>query len=255
MNGRQIDDIEAHIGRVLQAGFAVLQASMPARRRRTRAREELIPCGIACPRRIDHDFQLALEPQHQIQVRVACRDCIRCVVQCHTFASFDRIVGAQACCPRSQSIRIRAGGTRCRLLDQHRALQQRRGDVLHVHAARKLAPPRQQVIDPGIDRVTIAAEVLHREAGAETIVAERLHFERLPRLRIGVAVVNAAAYGVVTIGEQICFHHHRLPDHALDRKAAAIDLRRDVLDDHAHAPIDGDRVDLLGANGLTPSAH
>ena len=95
------------------------------------------------------------------------------------------------------------------------------------------AAPGFEVIHPAGHRVQIAAELLNGEFGAEAVVAERFHGDFVPFGAAVMPIQQQRGHLVVTVGEDVSFDDDGLARRALYREPAAIDSRRDVLDDDA----------------------
>ncbi len=100
---------------------------------------------------------------------------------------------------------------------------------------RDVALPCREVIDPRLDGVFVTAELARRELRGETVVAAPLIAMRCHSRLAVTAEQDGAGDDVVTVREHVRRHAHGVAAHAFDREAAAIDLRRDVLDDDAGA--------------------
>src|SRR5207302_2359919 len=71
----------------------------------------------------------------------------------------------------------------------------------------------------------------------EAVVAERLERRRLPAALAGLAVADARAEHLVPVAEDVGGDDDALAERSLDRVAAAVEERRDVLDpDPARLP-------------------
>ena len=120
--------------------------------------------------------------------------------------------------------------------------------------------PRPEAVDPGRDRVLVAADLLERERRAPAVVAERLHLDLvpLPVVRAGAAPAQHGANLVVAVGEGIGLDDHPVADDPLDREAAVVDARRDVLDDRSAAAVELEvghfRTGFALARGLAGAA-
>jgi len=116
----------------------------------------------------------------------------------------------------------------------------RDADVLGVRAAREIVPPRQEMVDPGGHRVAVAPRFGDRERAAPAVVAQRRHRRLAPLDLVVAAPAQAAGEHVVTVGEAVGLDVDLVADDALDRKASAVDRRRDALDDGAAVAGRGD---------------
>jgi hypothetical protein len=119
-------------------------------------------------------------------------------------------------------------------------------------AFEQIPPPRLQMIYPGAHGEEVPAQCLRDEPRSPPIVGQGLHRHDVPFVRAVVTIEKLAVDRIVSIREHVRFHHDALPHRALDRKAAAIDLRRDPFNDDAcarHVP----GGELPGARNSTPS--
>jgi hypothetical protein len=103
------------------------------------------------------------------------------------------------------------------------------------------------MIHPRLDCIKVASQVIYVESRAEAIVAEGFHRRALPFRFLRPPPAQLCAHRIVPIGKDIGFHAHFIADHSLDRKASAIDLRLDTLDDDARSSVLG--LDLRAVHG------
>jgi hypothetical protein len=80
------------------------------------------------------------------------------------------------------------------------------------------------VIYPTFDRVTISAEVFHRESTSPAIVTEGLHFGSVGFIAAFVPKQKLTGDLIMPIAEYSGFYHYRVADDTFYRKTAAIDL-------------------------------
>src|SRR5690606_35620240 len=127
--------------------------------------------------------------------------------------------------------------------DERRARLERKRDVARVEPAQELVAPRQERIDPGRERVLVAADVRDAKRAAPAVVAERLERSLAPGALIRPPVKQQRGDAVVPVREDVGFDGDRLADDALDRESPAVDLGRDPFDNGAAAAVDGAVVD------------
>jgi hypothetical protein len=102
----------------------------------------------------------------------------------------------------------------------------------------EVAPPGPDVVEPGDDPEVELTELVDREAARPAVVLELVHRHGLPPARAVVPELQLCAECAVTVGEHVCLDHDDVPDDALDRVAAAVDVGSHVLD--------GDLCGLIG---------
>src|SRR5207247_9555371 len=90
----------------------------------------------------------------------------------------------------------------------------------------ELAAPCLEMIDPGLDRVDVAAELGDRELTPPAVVAERRHWRLAPSRRSLVPIAHDGGQGVVTVGEDVRLDDHGLADDPLGRGSAVFHLGR-----------------------------
>ena len=100
-----------------------------------------------------------------------------------------------------------------------------------LELALELVAPRGEAVDPGDDRVLPAPEPVGRERRLPAVVAERLQRRLGPALlarrRGGAATARRTSWPSAKI---VAETSQLVAERALDREAAAVDARRDVLD-------------------------
>ena len=101
--------------------------------------------------------------------------------------------------------------------------------------------PGEQRVDPRGNGIAIAAKRIDGEFRAPAIVRQRDHGHELPCPLVVAAVQEPTRERIVSVGKAIGFDDDGFADRALDRKAATVDGRRDVLDDDPDAAIRGER--------------
>jgi hypothetical protein len=94
----------------------------------------------------------------------------------------------------------------------------------------QLVPPRRGAVAPRLDEVLPTAAARHLERAGEDVVADRLERRRLEAARAGLAIEDAGTEDVVPVANHRGGDVDALADRALDREAAAVELRLHVLD-------------------------
>ena len=227
VDGRQVEDVEAHVRDVGQAVLEVAERAVHTRLSR-RARECLVPGAEPRALRLDHDLQLALVSGAERAVGVPVHEGVKIFlllgVGCFRLLA-DR--GRQ----RGQLGGVLTARAGCRLVDEARTDLDLDLDVLSrgdsLGQARR---PRSVVVDPALDRVGVAAELGDVEAAAPAVVDERRHRHLGPIRRRLVAVLEHGGERVVAVREDVGFDDHALADGPFDRKSAGVHLWRDGLD-------------------------
>ena len=101
-------------------------------------------------------------------------------------------------------------------------------------AGEEIVEPRSELIDTSTERVLDDADALGIDDGSESIVAESGHRDIAPGLVAhGVAVTEFAREKVVSVDEDVRLDRDPLADDGLCGITAAVDFRRDVVDDEA----------------------
>ena len=241
---REVEHVEAHGRDGGQAGFDIPEGSVPAGLGRRRPREQFVPGAEIRPfafgqeRQVDRvpGFQAAVgKARSQFGQRLVERQCLeRMRVALGRLGS-----GFDFMSPVFQRLSMGARGALRGAGNLDRADLCRNADVVRVDSARHLVAPRGERIDPGHHGVDIGADGRGRELGFPHVVDERLHGHFV---RVGVGLVGRApaqhdARHVVAVGEAVGGDAHRVARHALDREAAAVDIRQHRVDDGAHAAV------------------
>ena len=86
------------------------------------------------------------------------------------------------------------------------------------------------MIDPGGQRVAIAADLGDREFSTPTVIRKREHVRFGPCRIFFIAVTQQAAQHIMPLGEGIGFNHDPVALNPFDREPPAIDFRLYVLD-------------------------
>src|ERR1700674_1160752 len=96
--------------------------------------------------------------------------------------------------------------------------------------------PRLEGVDPGPNRVAVAPKLCDRELAAPAVVLEWRHPGFVPIACRFVAVEDDARERVMTVGEDVSLDCDPIPDRALAREPAGVDLGADRLDGHTKPP-------------------
>ena len=126
-----------------------------------------------------------------------------------------------------------AGALRRRLGDAH-AL-----DGLETQRLRRrllladLVEPGAERVAPGLDRELVTGVALERKATGPAVVVDEAHRRAAPLGLAGNAVQHRGGDLLVAVGEDVGPHLDGIADDAFRRRAAAVDLRPDRLDDDA----------------------
>ena len=198
--------------------------------RRARPGEALVPGRVARLQRIDLDGLAAVVDDRPLAIRVAAHQLGQLRVQ-----------------PQHRARPARPGGERAGETPQphgvgsprptgRRLHQRHAAEQLDLHRLARFEPlgqvpgPGLEPVDPGAEAVAVAGQLGHGEAGLPAIVAQGAERRLGPHRLSQEAVLEHAADGIVPVGEHVRLDQHRLPHHTLDRVAAGVNLRRDVLD-------------------------
>src|SRR5262249_23038191 len=126
--------------------------------------------------------------------------------------------------------RPRGGG------DDLAAFGQLQLDLLsRLELLRDVAPPGGEDIRPGFDRVDVARVSSEPEATGPAVIVAVHHRGPVPLRLVDRAMEERGADDVVAVAEDIGPDFEQIADDALDRIAAAVDLRVDGFDDDAIA--------------------
>jgi hypothetical protein len=189
---RQVEDVEAEVGE---------------------ARQELAHAGEAAPRAREELVPRAEAAEHAVDV--------------HRVRRRPRLLGA------------RAGRRGERLLDgqllgvqQHSTLRELAAEIglAGRHLASQLLLERGDAVDPRLDPEAPGTRPADLEGAGPDVVPERLEGRLAPTGRVGALVPNRGAERLVPVAEDPGGHLDTVAGGALDRVAAAVDLRRDLLD-------------------------
>ncbi len=230
---RQVEHVEAHGLDVGESRLNVPKRAVAAPHRRAGAGEQLVPGAEPRLLAVHGHGQLRLVDGREGPLAVARHQVGQLRIQ--GTGGPRRPAGAQRLRRRPQRPRISRrpgpGGPLGRRLDQPDPDQQLHRHVLPcVEALAQVARPGVEPVDPGLDRVPVAADGVHAELGPEPVVAQRLHRHLGPRFLVVVPVEQHRADQVVPVGDDLGLDHHRIADDALDREPSAVDLRRQLRD-------------------------
>jgi hypothetical protein len=231
MDRREIDDVEAELGDVVEPAFRVRERAVLAVGA-GRAREQLVP--RRAPRERALHEQLALRV-HRCQRPI--RKLRHRLGELRARGVSDTLLDGRGSAQRP--CRRREGrATRDRRVDEHRAFEELDRDIdARGELALESALPARERVDPRERAVVVAAELRQRYRRAPRIVA-RVGERDLP-VR-GLALVAYQQHGrdrVVTVREQIRLDLEGLANDALDRIATTVDLGTEREHHHAPAPI------------------
>ncbi|MNF66657.1 hypothetical protein D3C84_484530 [compost metagenome] len=88
-------------------------------------------------------------------------------------------------------------------------------------------------VEPGLDTKPVVPGRRDLELALPAVVTQAAHYFALPALIGVIAPAHAHREPVMTVGKHLARHGHHLPFDGLDRKLAAIDHGRGVLDRNA----------------------
>ena len=185
VDGRQVEDVEAHAGDVWQQTFDVFECSLPAGLWRCavrapaacRAWEQLVPGAEPRLHRLDQHLELAAVWRH-VPLRVAAHELDG--LRVHVGLTFAKRLreGSQA-----RGVLRGAVGAKCALRAPgalRGCLDQTRPDLqLDLHVLARLEPldklpaPAREVVDPALDGVDVAAQLRDWELRPPAIVDQR----------------------------------------------------------------------------------
>ena len=232
VDGRQVQDVEAHPGDVGEPLLDIAEGAVRARLA-GRAREQLVPGAEARPLEIDQHLELARVAARQAAIGVALHERLELFAlrRRHRSPLFPECLGQ-----RGQLRGVVARGA------PGRGLHQARADLkveLHVlrrfDALGELPVPRPERVDPALDRVDVPPDLGRGEASAPAVVDQRCHRRLGPLLRRLVPVPQHRRQRVVAVGEHVGLDHDDFAHRALGRKPARVDLGRDRFDGDAPA--------------------
>jgi hypothetical protein len=175
MDRREVHDVEAHLRDLGLARLGVRERAVFAMRRGRRARKELVPARETGTRAIDDERKRDRIRCFEAPVRIAHRESGTRLVERELAKRLDVGRLRQRLRPFDELPAIVAARTSRGARDDVRA--DLRGDtqIVGVDATLEIVPPRQEGIDPGRDRVALAADLRHDELTAPAVVAERDH--------------------------------------------------------------------------------
>jgi hypothetical protein len=121
-----------------------------------------------------------------------------------------------------------------RRFDQIRPDLQVDGHILPgVDPLCQVPAPGFEAVDPGLDRIAMAPELVDLELRLPTVVALWLHDYFRPLLSLFMTMQQHTGDRVMPIGKGVGCDDDLFSDCALNGEPAAVDLRLDILDDDA----------------------
>ena len=171
-------------------------------------------------------------------VRVAVHEPRELVGACEAHPVRDGRISAQVVGQRLQPHGIGAGRTSGCLGDEDGADLELRGHVLiRREALVEIAEPGREAVRPRGNRVGVSTDGLEGDPGPPAIVVGITHGNLAPWTRRAVRTRGPVAeddpHDVVPVHEGIGLDREDVADLPLDGETAAVELRRDVLDDRA----------------------
>ena len=237
---RQVEDVEAELGDVVEPLLDVLEGAVGALGA-GRAREQLVPGREARPDAVDPQREL-LGGRLEAAVGVPAHQRGQPLVP-GGVERRDRVV-VDPGRPGLERAGVRAAGLAGSGVDDLGAdLGVHRQVLPGVGALHEVPAPGAEAVDPARHGEAVGADALDREAAAPAIVAERLEVDLLPLgLGIGLApVARDHRDRVVSVAEDVGLDDDLVADGLLGRKAAAVNRRLHALhDDAAAAFVDRD---------------
>ena len=231
MHGREVEDVEAHLGDTRQLRLDVAQGAVLARRSQ-RPGEELVPGAEASTQGLDPQLELgglagvgpdAVDRHHggELLVQRAAE-----VGGIGGAAGGEQALGADA-----EALGDGLGGAGGGLVDQLGADQELDLDVLAAgDAALELVAPGGEPVDPAADGVAPAAERIELDAGDPAVVAERLHRHLAPAAPALVLDAEGGGDAVMAIGEHVGGDVEPVAGDAFDGNPATPRRRPDGFD-------------------------
>ena len=266
VDGREVQDVEPHVGHVGQLRPDVGERPVAQWVRRGRAREHLVPRAEAGLLPIDRHRE---DLRHRRPVGV-----FALPHEVRQLIGEDELAQGGGARPRGDLLGDFTGqalGDRPEIrgdegehaairrlgpvrpgVDQFGSDVQFDRDVLtRLGPGPEIAAPGHERVHPGFDEKPVLTHRPHVEPGAPAIVDEGLHGHRGPHEVVVVAVPEVAGEHVVPIGDHIRLHGHRVPDRRLGRAPPAVHQRTDRLDHGPHLQRGGQRR----AHGLQACRH
>ena len=233
---REVEHVEAEVLHVRQAADDVVEGAVPVRVARLRAREQLVPGGEARREPVGDHLERAVVARDSSRARRCGRRAPRSsrregAASCAAEPSSGCLEPAQQ---RRQRLSVGAGGALRRRLGDAHAL-----DGLETQRLRRrllladLVEPGAERVAPGLDRELVAGVALERKAAGPAVVVDEAHRRAAPLGLAGNAVEHRGGDLLVAVGEDVGPDLDGIADDALDRRAAAVDLRPHRLDDDA----------------------
>ncbi len=207
------------------------------------AREELVPGGEARALAVGDHLELPSRARGRAPIEVRIHE----VREPHVAHDLDGLgVRGRLLDPSRvgrQRVTMVAGARAPRgVADQRHALRQLAGHVLAgLHALGEIGLPGAERIGERLDRVDPPRIVRQRERARPAVIVHEPHRRLAPRALVGATVEEERHQYLVALLEDVGADLEHGADLALDRIAAAVDVRRDRLDHHGAAQIGGGR--------------
>ncbi len=241
LDGREVDDVEAHPGDVRQARLDVLEVAVPRRLRGSGAGKELVPAAEARALAIGEYLQRGRIGE--TAVGMALHQAGALGIERKRLEG-GRVHGRFRCRaleqergPVLQGLRVGVARARRGRADERAAHLQRDANVGKVLAPLEFLAPGLEVIDPGRDRAAVAPGRGRRELGGPHVVSQGPHLDLVGLRRIHRPPGEHHAQLIVPVGEAVRLDADGLAGDALRDKTAAVDPGRQRVDDRAHPPV------------------
>ena len=179
MNGRKVQDVEAHRGYVREASLAIPQITMAPRLAGAGSGKQLIPRRVTRLLAVDNQAQFLAVPGGKSPIGISLNESRYLVSKRDLPAVLRVAVAAQHVSPIVKFGGVLMRRPRRRFLDQVCAYQALRADVLAgVDPFDQGTPPCSEPVDPAFHGILIPPKLGGRELATPSVIANRLH--RLP---------------------------------------------------------------------------
>jgi len=235
MDGWEVEDVEAELLHVGEAGDDVVEGAVTLRIVGGRAREELVPGGEACLDPVDLERQPAVELR-EVGPREVPLDQVGDLDIGHPVEErAGRIARSDLLRQRLDPLPRVGAGSRGGLFEKDRSLLQLDRDIHPcLVLPLEIPPPGGEAVRPGDDGVLPAAVLVERAGRSAPAVVLHMVHPRLPPAPLTLAAVaKRRRQDVVAILEDVRLYAQGVTDLAFHGVPAAIELRGDVLDDDA----------------------
>jgi hypothetical protein len=245
MDGRQVEDVEAHGGDLGELLLNVFEGAVAAGDGRGGPRKELVPGGVAGALAIDPEGELGLVPRGEGEIGIAGDELL-------DFWSDGRLVDggvlvghpAQRGGDFFELGGVGTAGAGDGVVEEEGAGAQGKGNILRrkvgvgvgrlgVETLVEVADPGFEVIDPPLDRELPRSKSRDVEGARPEVVAERGHGGGTPAALGFMAIEEPRGKKVVAIAEDGGGDGDAVVEDAARGIAASIDLRGDLFDDDA----------------------